>query len=191
MAKLPERLSDGNSHGVEIAHRSAPQERAPTVLPPRRGKENLGLPPKGLRIGVSSKHLSRESDVSSPRTRVKMPEVQGDVMRIELVSQPAETSGGLVVVRQTTTVQALLQEDLRWGIARKNPWKLLIALAVLGSAVIGFQAFRVIEFTRPVEANPIVEEPIPDLMEGFIIRDAVSPAGEMGGNKTGVDEKTE
>ena len=111
-------------------------------------------------------------------------------MRIQLVSQPAETRGGLVVVRQTTTVQALLQEDLRWGIARKNPWKLLIALAVLGSAVIGFQTFRVIEFTRPVEANPIVEEPTPDLMEGFIIRDAVSPAGEMSG-KTGVDEKTE
>ena len=159
----------------EIASAASQEEiRIPTVLPPKRGKGDPALAPKGLRIGVNSNVDRRGSGGANSRVRMRAGDSQGNLTRIQLSAAPSEPSGGLVV-REAVPTQNLLQKDLRWGIAKRNPWKIIALLVVIGLGLLGFQTFKIVKVTSVPKANPIIEEPKTNLMEGFIIPASTEP----------------
>jgi hypothetical protein len=160
----------------EIASAASQEEiRIPTVLPPKRGKGDPALAPKGLRIGVNSNVDGRGSGGANSRVRMRVGDSQGNLTRIQFSASPSEPSGGLVVLREAVPTQNLLQKDLRWGIAKRNPWKIIALLVTLGLGLLGLQTFKIVTMTSVPKANPIVEEPTPNLMEGFIIPAPTEP----------------
>jgi hypothetical protein len=168
------------TRGVSEMASAAPQEetRIPTVLPPKRGKGDPAVAPKGLRIGMNSNVDRRGSGNSNSRAPMRAGDSQGNLTRIQLSAPPSEPSGGLVVVREAVPTQNLLQQDLRWGIAKRNPWKIIASLVVIGSTLLGFQTFKIVTMTSIPKVNPIVEDPKPNLMEGFIIPAPTEPKSE-------------